>query len=163
MTESGQRQCITSLTAKKDKWHYGNPSQLDVTFVAMNALVNVLVDEVLILQCHDNGDSQEPDDRHPERSRVWSELLQSADGSQSERSHGPSSTVARMMMNHALAYSIHFVPWYAESPQTHLKCFLLVVWSLRAFRKKTSFSLVCINVLHQVDQKALSISALKSG
>ena len=46
----------------------------------MNALVNVLVDEVLILQCHENGDCQEPDDRHPERSRVWSELLQSADG-----------------------------------------------------------------------------------
>ena len=52
----------------------------------MDALVNVLVDEVLIPHCHENGDCQEPDDRHPERSRVWSGLLQSADGCQSERS-----------------------------------------------------------------------------
>ena len=50
----------------------------------MNVLVNVLVDEVL--HCHEMGDCQEPDDRHPEWSRVWSELLQSADGCQSERS-----------------------------------------------------------------------------
>ena len=35
---------------------------------------------------------------------------------------------------------------------------------LRVFRKKTSFSLVCKNVLHQVDKKALcSIRVLKSG
>ena len=37
----------------------------------MNAIENVLVDEVLILH---------PDVRHPERSRVGSELLQAADG-----------------------------------------------------------------------------------
>ena len=43
-------------------------------FRRRNALVNVLVDEVLMLHCHENGDCQEPDDRHPERSRVWSEL-----------------------------------------------------------------------------------------
>ena len=36
----------------------------------MDALVNVLVDEVLTLHCHENGDSQEPDDGHSERSRV---------------------------------------------------------------------------------------------
>ena len=36
----------------------------------MNALVNVLVDVVLILHSHKNGDCQEPDDRTPERSRV---------------------------------------------------------------------------------------------
>ena len=40
----------------------------------MSALVKVLVNEVLILHCPENGDCQEPDDRHPERSRVWSEL-----------------------------------------------------------------------------------------
>ena len=55
-------------------------------FVVMDASVNVLEDEVLILHCHENGDCQEPDDRHAERSRVWSELLQSADGYQSARS-----------------------------------------------------------------------------
>ena len=62
----------------------GSPSQPDVIFVVMNAVVNVLVDEVF--HCHENGDCQEPDDRHPERPRVWSELLHSADGCQSERS-----------------------------------------------------------------------------
>ena len=36
----------------------------------MNALVNVLVDVVLILHCHENGDCQEPDDRNLEHSRV---------------------------------------------------------------------------------------------
>ena len=36
----------------------------------MDALVSVLVSEVLILRCHENGDCQEPDDRHSERSRV---------------------------------------------------------------------------------------------
>ena len=51
----------------------------------MNALVNVLVDEVLIPRCHENGDCQEPDDRDPERSHVWSELLQSSGDCQSER------------------------------------------------------------------------------
>ena len=50
----------------------------------MNALANVLVDEVL--HCPENGDCQKPDDRHPERSRVWSELLESAADCQSERS-----------------------------------------------------------------------------
>ena len=35
---------------------------------------------------------------------------------------------------------------------------------LRVFRKKTSFSFVCKNVLHQVDKKALcSIRGLTSG
>ena len=69
-------------------------SQPDIIFVVTNALVNVFVDEVL--HCHENGDCQEPDDRHPERSRVWSELLQSADGYQSERSRVWSeSTVVR--------------------------------------------------------------------
>ena len=41
---------------------------------------------VLILYCHENGDWQEPDDRHSERSRVGSELLQSAGDFQSEHS-----------------------------------------------------------------------------
>ena len=40
----------------------------------MNALVTVFADEVLIFHCHENGDCQEPDDCHPECSRVWSEL-----------------------------------------------------------------------------------------
>ena len=52
----------------------------------MNAFVNVLVVEVLVLHFHENGDCQEPDDRRPERARVWSELVLSADGCQSERS-----------------------------------------------------------------------------
>ena len=51
----------------------------------MDALVTVLVDEVLTLRCHENGDCQEPDDRHSERSHVWSEP-KSAGGCQSERS-----------------------------------------------------------------------------
>ena len=66
----------------------GRQSPPDVVFVVMNALVNVLVADVL--HCHENGDCQEPDDRHPERSRVWSELLQSADGCQSELSRAGS-------------------------------------------------------------------------
>ena len=41
-----------------------------VIFVVMVALENVFVSEVLILHCHENGDCQEPDDRHSERSRV---------------------------------------------------------------------------------------------
>ena len=64
----------------------------------MNAFVNVLVNEVLVHQCHLNGDCQESrsrvwfglfqsaDDCHAERSRVSSELIQLADGCQSERS-----------------------------------------------------------------------------
>ena len=36
----------------------------------MDAQENALEDEVLILHCHENGDCQEPDDRHSERSRV---------------------------------------------------------------------------------------------
>ena len=52
----------------------------------MDALVNVLVGEVLTLHCHENGDCQEADDRHSERSRVGSKLLQSGDNFQSEHS-----------------------------------------------------------------------------
>ena len=52
----------------------------------MDALENVFVGEVLILHCHENGDCQEPDDRHSERSRVGSELLQSTNDFQSEHS-----------------------------------------------------------------------------
>ena len=73
-------------------------SQSDVIFVVTNALVNVLVDEVLVPHCHLNGDCQESRSRgssglfrsagdcHSERSRVSSELIQSAGGCQSERS-----------------------------------------------------------------------------
>ena len=46
------------------------PSQPDDIFVVMDALVNVLVDKVLILHCHKNGDCHEPDDRNPECSHV---------------------------------------------------------------------------------------------
>ena len=63
----------------------------------MDALVNVFVGEVLILQCHENGDCHavalrasselsQSADYQSVRSRVWSELLQSAGGCQSERS-----------------------------------------------------------------------------
>ena len=52
----------------------------------MDALENVFVGEVLILHSHESGDCQEPDDRHSERPRVGSELLQSADDFQSEHS-----------------------------------------------------------------------------
>ena len=55
-------------------------------FVVMDPLENVFVGEVLILHCHENGDCQESYDRHSERSRVGSELLQSADDFQPERS-----------------------------------------------------------------------------
>ena len=62
----------------------------------MDALVNVLVDEVLILHCHENGDCHavalrasselsQSADCQSVRSRVWSELLQSAGDYQSER------------------------------------------------------------------------------
>ena len=61
-----------------DKWQNwrknGRPLKTDVIFVVMNDLVNVLKDDVLILHCHENGDCQEPDDRHSERSHVSSEL-----------------------------------------------------------------------------------------
>ena len=40
----------------------------------MDALENLVEDDVLILHCHENGDCQEPDDRHSERSHVGSEL-----------------------------------------------------------------------------------------
>ena len=45
----------------------------------MDALEHFFVGGVLILHCHENGDCQEPDDRHSDRSRVESELLQSDD------------------------------------------------------------------------------------
>ena len=73
-------------------------SQSDVIFLVMNALVNVLVNEVLVPHCHLNRDCQESrarvssglfqsaDDCHKERSRVSSELIQSVGGCQSERS-----------------------------------------------------------------------------
>ena len=48
----------------------------------MDALGNVF----LILHGHENGDFQELDDRHSDRSRVESELLQTDDVFQSERS-----------------------------------------------------------------------------
>ena len=51
----------------------------------MDALVNILEDEVLTLHYHEIGDCQEPDDRHSDRLRGGSELLQSADGCQPER------------------------------------------------------------------------------
>ena len=47
----------------------------------MDALVNVLEDEVLILHCHENGDCHEPD----RFAHAFSELFQAADGCQSER------------------------------------------------------------------------------
>ena len=50
----------------------------------MDALGNVLKGEVLMLHCHENDDCQELDDRHSDRSRVESELLQPHDVSQSE-------------------------------------------------------------------------------
>ena len=59
MTENGQWQ-----KSRKD----ASTSQSDVFFVVMDALVHVLVNEILIPHCHLNGDCQEPDDRHPERS-----------------------------------------------------------------------------------------------
>ena len=41
---------------------------------------------VYLFHCHGNGDSQELDDRHSDRSRVESQLLQADDVFQSERS-----------------------------------------------------------------------------
>ena len=85
----------------KDKWQKwrkdGRPSQTDVIFVVMDALVNVLVGEVLILHCHENGDCHavalrasselsQSADCQSVRSRDWSELLQSAGDYISERS-----------------------------------------------------------------------------
>ena len=55
--------------------------------VVMDALENVFVSDVLILHCHEDGDCQEPNDRHSERSHVGSEVLQSADVFHSEHSH----------------------------------------------------------------------------
>ena len=55
-------------------------------FVVMDALENVFIGEVLILHGYENGDCQELDDRHLDRSRVESELLQPDDVFQSERS-----------------------------------------------------------------------------
>ena len=50
----------------------------------MDVLEDVFVSEVLILHCHENDNFHEPDDRHSKRSRVGSELLQSADDFQSK-------------------------------------------------------------------------------
>ena len=47
--------------------------------VVMDALENVFEGEVLILHYHKNGDCQELDDRHSDRSRGGSELLQADD------------------------------------------------------------------------------------
>ena len=84
-------------TSDRNDEKYGRPSQTDVIFVVMDALVNVLVGEVLILHCHENGDCHavalrasselsQSADCQLVRSRVWSELLQSAGDYQSERS-----------------------------------------------------------------------------
>ena len=66
----------------REKWQRrrkdGRPSQTDVIFVVMDAFENVFVGEVLILHYHENGDCQEPDDRHSDRSRGGSALLQLA-------------------------------------------------------------------------------------
>ena len=84
-----------------DKWQKwrkdGRPSQTDVIFVVTDALVNVLIGEVLSLHCHENGDCHavalrasselsQSADCQSVRSRVWSELLQSPGDYQSERS-----------------------------------------------------------------------------
>ena len=50
----------------------------------MDALGNVLIGEVLILHGPENDDCQELDDRHSDRSRIESELLQPDDVFQSE-------------------------------------------------------------------------------
>ena len=50
----------------------------------MNAFGNVLKGEVLILHGHEKDDCQELDDRHSDRARVESELLQADDVFQSE-------------------------------------------------------------------------------
>ena len=71
---------------------------LVTNIVVMDALENVLVGEVLALHCHENGDCQGPDDRHSERSRVWSELFNQMVANQNAYAFGPSSTVARMKM-----------------------------------------------------------------
>ena len=76
----------TNKTSGSNDEKDGSPSQTDVIFVVIDALVNVLEDEVLTFHCHENGDCPKPDGRHPAGSRVWSELLQSADGCESERS-----------------------------------------------------------------------------
>ena len=52
----------------------------------MDALEIVFIGEVLILHGYEKGDCQDLDDRHLDRSRVESELLQPDDVFQSERS-----------------------------------------------------------------------------
>ena len=54
--------------------------------VVMDALENVFDSELLILHYHENGDCEEPEDRHSDRSRGGSELLQTDDVFQSGRS-----------------------------------------------------------------------------
>ena len=56
----------------------------------MDALGNVSKGDVLILHGHVNDDCQEPDDRHSDRSRGGSEVLQSAYDFQPEHSRDSS-------------------------------------------------------------------------
>ena len=59
-------------------------SHKQTLFSSSWTLESVRKDEVLVLHCELDGDCEEPDERHSERSRVSSELLQSAGDCQSE-------------------------------------------------------------------------------
>ena len=78
----------------------GIPSRTDVIFSVMEVVVNVPVDEVLTDHCRENGDCQEPDDRHSERSRVSSEFQCRQDEEEDVQVIG--CAMAKMM----------FVSWY---------------------------------------------------
>ena len=66
----------------------------------MDARVNFIMDEVLNLHYHENGDCQEHDDRNSDRSRGGSELLRSASVSnQNAHAFRPNSIAAKMKVS----------------------------------------------------------------
>ena len=70
----------------------------------MDALESVREDEVLALHSELNGYCHDPDERHSERSRV-SELFQSADGCQLERSSELLQATGNCQLEHSRVLS----------------------------------------------------------
>ena len=84
----------------------------------MDALEGVREDEVLVLHCELNGDCQEPDGRHSERSRV-SEVFQAAESCQLERSR-----VSSELLQSA-------GDCQSEHPRVLFECFMLARQKMR--------------------------------
>ena len=64
----------------------------------MDALGNVLEDEVLILHCHETGDCHEPDNRHSKHSRVSELFHQLMVANQNAYAFRPNSMIVKKRM-----------------------------------------------------------------